>query len=302
MSSADLRIRLAAFDWLRNQQDRAGDDVLSRSLLATGFVLDGTRVALLGPQGIFKPRLCVLPLSITTSPRSSYQDGWEGGLIRYSYRGTDPSHRDNVGLRLAMEERVPLVYFFGVDEGWYQVTLPVYVVGDDPRRLTFTVAADDVSRVNDAPAAGYPIADDSVDARRAYITAVVRRRLHQRSFRERVLRAYGERCALCRLRHHELLDAAHITPDVDEAGDPVVSNGLALCKLHHAAFDRFFLAVRPDYVVEVRESILSETDGPMLLVGLKGIHGHRIDLPRSVTQHPDRERLERRYELFRAAG
>ncbi len=37
--------------------------------------------------------------------------------------------------------------------------------------------------------------------------------MHQQEFRQRVLRAYRERCAICRLRHEELLDAAHILPD-----------------------------------------------------------------------------------------
>ena len=82
--------------------------------------------------------------------------------------------------------------------------------------------------------------------RRAYLTDTFRRRLHQVAFRERVLRAYAERCALCRLRHQELLDAAHITPDSDAEGEPVIGNGVALCKLHHAAFDRFTFAIRPD--------------------------------------------------------
>jgi hypothetical protein len=40
----------------------------------------------------------------------------------------------------------------------------------------------------------------------------------------------------------ELLDAAHILPDGHPKGEPVVPNGLALCKLHHAAFDRQRLA------------------------------------------------------------
>ena len=56
--------------------------------------------------------------------------------------------------------------------------------------------------------------------------------------------------------------AAHITADAAEADEPVVSNGLSLCKLHHAAFDRPFLTVRPDSVIEVRRSILDEEDGP----------------------------------------
>jgi putative restriction endonuclease len=117
-------------------------------------------------------------------------------------------------------------------------------------------------------------------------------------FRERVIRAYQDRCALCRLRHHELLDAAHIIPDREPEGDPVVSTGIALCKLHHAAFDSFFFAVRPDYVIEVKRSILEETDGPMLVVGLQQIQGQQIQLPRNESQRPDRDRLDYRYGLF----
>jgi len=64
----DQRVRLAAFQWLRAQMDVIGD-VLPRSVLAEGFVLDGERVPLLGPQGIFKPRMMTeAPLSITTIP------------------------------------------------------------------------------------------------------------------------------------------------------------------------------------------------------------------------------------------
>ncbi|MGI8867651.1 MAG: HNH endonuclease [Mycobacteriales bacterium] len=50
--------------------------------------------------------------------------------------------------------------------------------------------------------------------------------------------AYETRCAVCRIGHRELLDAAHILPDTHPRGEPVVPNGLALCKIHHAAYDR----------------------------------------------------------------
>ncbi|HET7704301.1 MAG TPA: HNH endonuclease, partial [Candidatus Limnocylindrales bacterium] len=83
---------------------------------------------------------------------------------------------------------------------------------------------------------------------------------------------------------------------------PVVSNGVALCKLHHAAFDRFFFAIRPDYRVEVRPSILAESDGPMLVVGLQQIHERRILLPRRLADLPDQERLARRYAEFQRAS
>jgi putative restriction endonuclease len=63
-----------------------------------------------------------------------------------------------------------------------------------------------------------------------------KRGLHQASFRDAVLSAYGGRCAISRLPEPRLLDAAHIVMDADEQlGQPIVSNGLPLSKIHHAA-------------------------------------------------------------------
>ena len=104
----DQRIRAAAFAWLEEQVDLHGD-VFRRDRLSLGFEVDGERVRLVGPQGIFKPRLCELPISITTIPDGPYSDGYSSdGLLLYRYRGTDPLHFENVGLRTAMTERVPL--------------------------------------------------------------------------------------------------------------------------------------------------------------------------------------------------
>jgi putative restriction endonuclease len=238
---------------------------------------------------------------VTTTYDSPYTDAFDEheGSISYSYRGTDQMHRDNVGMRRAMTERVPLVYFLALEPGRYAAAFPTYVVRDSPAQLRFTLQVDDVI-ASLGPDDSLPEAEP--EPRRAYVTATVQRRLHQVVFRERVIRAYRERCALCRLGHRELLDAAHITPDREALGEPVVSNGLALCKLHHAAFDRLFFAVRPDYRVEVRPSILAESDGPMLIVGLQQIHGTEIHFPSRVSERPDRDRLEIRYREFSAVA
>jgi putative restriction endonuclease len=302
MGEADLR--LAALDWLSREVDRRGD-VLPWALLAWGFDFKGERIPLVSQQGIFKPRSLDLPLSIRTSASGPYDDSFgPDGLLRYRYRGTDPNHPDNAGLRRAMRREVPLVYFHAVVAGRYLAVWPVFIVGDDPAALTFRVAVDDeglLQRHRLAAEEGLFLHEDDTTSRREYITALVRRRLHQRSFRERVLRAYREQCALCRLRHEELLDAAHILPDREE-GDPLIRNGLALCKLHHAAFDALFLTIRPDYLVEVRPDILRESDGPMLVHGLQGLQGRRIVLPRRPENRPDQGLLAARYERFSRAG
>jgi putative restriction endonuclease len=299
----DHRVRLAAFQWLRAQMDIHGD-VLPRSVLADGFVFDGVRVPLLGPQGIFKPGIMTeAPLSITTIPGGPYDDSvGTGGALQYRYRGTDPAHPDNRRLRHAMADQLPLIWFWRVQPGLYLASFPVFIVGDHPARLTFDVHVDDPLALAQPPEAESFVSEDRTAIRREYVTATVRRRLHQQAFRARVIEAYRTHCALCRLRHQELLDAAHITADAAETGEPVVSNGLSLCKLHHAAFARHFLTVRPDYTIEVRRSILEETDGPMLIHGLQGLHDRPIYLPREASLQPDRGRLEERLATFRSAN
>ena len=293
----DTRIRTAAFDWLSQQVSIHGD-VLPRATLAQGFQFDGLRVPVVGPQGIFKPRLMQVPLSITTAPMGPYDDAiGPDNLLQYRYRGIDPTHQDNVGLRFAMSKGLPLVYLHGIVPGRYMAMWPVHVVGDEPESLTFSIAIDDAvysdlfPQNQEAPAG-------IAEVRREYVTSVARRRLHQREFRERVLLAYRKQCALCRLRHSELLDAAHIVPDADPEGEPVVRNGIALCRLHHAAFDRFFLAVRPDLIIEVRQDILEESDGPTLQHAIQGLHGNTIILPRKPAEQPGIEFLAKRYERF----
>jgi len=257
-------------------------------------------MTLIGPSGIWKPQQMDLPISITTTFDSPYDDSDErNGLIEYKYRGNDPYHRDNVGLREVMRLRKPLIYFNGMVKGRYFPAFPVYIIHDDPARLTFTVQVDEMKALNQ------PEMVEEADAlrwRRAYATTMIKTRLHQRSFRERVLLAYQTQCTFCRLKHGELLDAAHIISDGEDKGDPVVSNGLSLCKIHHAAFDNNIIGITPDYNVHVREDILEEVDGPMLKYGLQSMHGNRLILPKHKVDFPDRERLEYRYEQFMKAG
>lgn len=295
----DLQVRLAAFNWLLEQVNLHGD-VLPRKLLEQGFEFQGQRIPLVAPQGIFKPQILDLPLSITTAPKGPYDDYFgNDGFLLYRYRGNDPNHRDNIGLRRVFEQKRPLVYLHGIEPGKYLATYPVYIIGDNPNSLTFKISVDDM-----LPAFEYSqttvtrqIAEVS-DARHAYLTATVKVRLHQRAFREKVLDAYRSQCAFCRLKHRELLDAAHIIPDNMPASRPTVDNGLSLCKLHHAAYDSFMLGVTPDYVIQVREDILEEEDGPILQHGLKGLHNSKLILPGSRHHYPNRDALEWRYSRF----
>ena len=301
----DHRIRLAAFSFLERCMAQCGDAV-PRQVLAQGFEFEGQRVSLVSPQGIFKPAVLPdVPLTITTVPvvegkDRPYDDEMSAdGFLVYKYRGTDPQHRDNVGLHKAVLHRTPLVYLYGLTPGWYLPVWPVFIVGEDAENLSFQVAVDD-ARLALPLTSG---AGEGVEeGRRKYITAATQVRLHQSAFRMRVLRAYRQSCAICRLKHPELLEAAHIVPDRDPRGAPTVTNGMSLCGLHHTAFDRHVLGIRPDYHIELRQDILEEEDGPMLRHGLQGFQGKAILLPRRDAERPRGEFLEERYEQFRKAG
>jgi len=303
--NVDSQVRALAFEFLREQRQLHGD-VLPQRILQTGFQFEGRRVPLMNPQGIFKPAVMpTYPLSFRTSPPSMrhpapYEDELgSDGLIRYRYRGTDPQHRDNVGLRAAMRDGIPLVYLYGVVAGQYYPVWPVFIVGADDRALTFSVAVDEEAVLQRQE---WVMGEGGSEAKRRYITVATQHRLHQQSFRERVLRAYVERCAICRLHHPELLEAAHILPDGHPDGLPVIPNGLSLCKLHHAAYDEKLIGIRPDYGIEVRHDLLEEQDGPMLKYGLQGFNGESIHVPRPNDFKPNRDFLDYRYEQFRAAS
>ena len=83
-----------------------------------------------------------------------------------------------------------------------------------------------------------------------------------------------------------------------DGGKPVVPNGPSLCKIHHAAYDRGMLDVRPDYVVQVRPGVLLEQDGPMLKYGIQAVHDVRLALPARPTHRPDRDLLAQRFAAF----
>jgi putative restriction endonuclease len=265
------------------------------------FEFEGQRLPLMDRQrGIRKPASMNAALSmrtVYTDPRDTppYADA-EGpdGLQRYKYRGDDPDHPENRALRRAYLDGLPLIWFVGVAPGVYEPIYPVWIVADEPERLQFVLALDEGQRLVT------PGQSLGMDTRR-YVERITKARLHQPLFRARVLTAYDTRCTVCRLQHAELLDAAHIIADGKPHGDPVVPNGLAMCKIHHAAFDSNILGVRPDLTVHIRRDILDEIDGPMLRHGLQGMHNQRLQSPRTRTARPDRERLEERYAEFLSA-
>lgn len=300
----DDRFRLAVFDWLRQRTALRPDREVTWTELVN-FEFEGARAPLIGAQGIWNPRQLELPISVATAPPkpgkpAPYDDEeGEGGTLLYRYRGKDPNHPRNIGLRRLFELRKPLVYFYGVDRGLYVAFWPTYIVNDEPSRLTVTLQVDD----DTALSGDMPSVSEGVEARRRYVTAISRRRLHQAGFRARVMRAYRKKCAVCRLGHDTLLDAAHIVADRQPRGVASIKNGISLCKIHHAAFDSNILGIDPKLVVHIREDVLKEKDGPMLQHGIQATNGSRLlVVPRRAEDRPGDEFLELRFEEFRRAN
>jgi len=291
------RLRLAIMHDVELLAD-AGGGFIDRQVLLD-YTIEGRRLPLIdyGGRGIRNPADFDCTLSIVSSLDGPYPDRvGEDGLFRYSLRTGDPNAGDNRKLRRALVERTPLILFQKPVKNVYVPTVPVYVVDEDSSGSEFLVATDD------AVWRSYQLGVLDPEIDKKYVAQVVRRRVHQPVFRARVILAYAETCAICRLKHRALLDAAHITPDNDADGLAHVTNGLALCKIHHAAFDQNLIGISPDYRVHVSAAVMSESDGPMLKHGIQEMDGVTLHLPRAQRERPSEARLETRFAAFKAAS
>jgi putative restriction endonuclease len=305
---AEHRVRAAAFAFLTETAERRGTPLVRQDDLSM-FTFEGEPFRLMATQtGIWKPRQLSAALSFRTvhvrDPSQRPYDDEEGpdGFLRYKWRFRDPtdpanySHANNRAMRAAMELGLPMIWFQGVASGMYLPVYPVYLADEEPHAQQFVVALD-----NQSLQLRRDLELQDPVLVRTYAERVVKERLHQRMFRERVLLAYKSRCSICQLRHVRLLDAAHVLADAD-GGEPVVTNGIAMCKIHHAAYDADIFGIAPNYRVGVRSDVMDELDGPTLRYTLQAINNQPIDVPTQRSARPDPDLLEIRWNRFRAAS
>ena len=301
----DAKMRMTAFEQVQRSNDL--HEGLTANDLTAGFYYEGNRIPLVNlRRGIFKPRKMRYLLSIKTvfpapGRKVWYDDQREihrrviesEDTLDYAFMGQDPNAADNQWLLEAFKSQVPVIYFLGIAPGRYQAIIPAFISDWNPNALIARVVC------------GVPNQDNisipqSIQERR-YALRVVKQRLHQSSFREAVIAAYNGRCAVSGLPERRLLDAAHIISDKNELmGQPVITNGLPLSKIHHSAFDSNLIGINPDYRLHVSERLLSQNDGPML-ESFKQLNGNKLRLPTRLIDYPDRERLAVRFEEFRAS-
>ena len=291
----DHALRVAANEHVRRIQ-QAYDDMVPLSVLREGFPFSGERISLGSFQkGIHRARQQKGPaaLSLVTSAKSPYDDEIddETGAIIYAYRAGSLSQADNRALDAAFEIQAPLIYFKGLEPGLYAVVQPVFVTDRD-REGRFVLLEP-----------GLPMQDMAGDGLvsskpvRAVALREVKVRMEQHRFRRDVLHAYRRRCTVCALKQPALLQAAHILEFASE-GLAEVSNGLALCAIHHLAYDRNLMGIDPGGVVHIGAALLEETDGPMLREGIQAFHGKSISVPAEAVNHPSNVNLGVRFERF----
>jgi putative restriction endonuclease len=278
---------------------RFGEELPYPGGLKEGFAFRGNRVPFLSTQkGIYRAAAQRGPaaLSVQTSWRSPYGDAEVETGYLYAYRAGSIDQPDNRALRAAFSLSVPIVHFVATRPNFYEPLYPCFVVEDHVTdRYVLVSPGKMIGPIDEQEPA---LVDDPLE--RKYIFRETRVRVHQARFRARVVPAYDNRCAVCRLKETRLLDAAHIVGDLESHGEPVVSNGLSLCSIHHRAYDEDLVAITPNYEVRVARRLLDEEDGPMLDL-LKGFHRQPIVLPHRSAWRPDRDRLAQRFERFVAA-
>lgn len=303
-----MALRESAFAWLRARQ--LTQDVFTRDELSK-FEFNGRKHRLAGTMtGIWRVKeyseaaISILTAYTPAGARAPYDDlPGPDGLLRYKWRGTNPNQADNVWLRSAMQQQLPLIWFVGVGYKLGTTTqvfkpeFPVWLVAEEPNQHQFVMTVEEGQRPIPVGAS-----QETIEITKRYNERMVRVRHHQPMFRTAVIHAYERRCAICRLPFTELLDAAHIQSDA-RGGAARVSNGLALCKIHHGAFDTNIIGISPDYRVHVQESVLATFDGPTLQHSIKEMDGEALrQLPSLRGDRPDRELLAARFEEFKRAS
>ena len=289
-----LELRLGVFEHLDALIDEYGPSV-PRSALETGRFWSGDRTLRLAePQrAILKPAGWTTVLSVTTNlgvdARGRYQDELDAsGRLHYDFMEETQAGGAayNRALVTTKKAGLPLVLLVKVTTNYLAPIYPYIIESHDSRGVVL------------APLDEPPVQLAGEHDLRRYRRRWAKERLHQEAFRISVLDAYGERCCICRINYRGLLDAAHIVEDSLLYGQPLVENGLALCKIHHAAYDGTMVGIDPDGFVHVRSDLLRASDGPMLRYGLQGFHRAPIDRPRDPRHSPAPERLARRWERF----
>ncbi|MGK2349486.1 HNH endonuclease [Actinomyces sp. W5033] len=301
----ELDAHLAMMAWFDSRRNE-GQELTTFGELERGFFWHGHQIPLISRnQGIWKPRFLAAALTFKTTARkigqeAPYEDRIdEDGTLRYKMAATRDKEWTNRAMLLAAERGYPLAWLVGTKPAntlYYYARFPAFITGvdDENREFLVTIGGDpdqpiDLSDIRERAAEGIE---------RKYVSRWTKQRLHQQKFREDVLSAYSISCAICDLPHAQLIEAAHIVDDANDAGVPMVANGMALCRIHHTAYDKHLLGIDESRRIHVAERArrLEEVSGKRALVTFVG--RTLTHVPERRALQPDGQRLRWHFERF----
>ncbi|MDI9854292.1 HNH endonuclease [Comamonas sp. 17RB] len=163
------------------------------------------------------------------------------------------------------------------------------------------ISSRDLSLLNDLSTANSDCLADKKNIERETVISTIARKYRAADFRGRVLSAYQHRCAFCGVQL-KLIDAAHIIPVASEASTDETVNGIALCKLHHFAYDRNLVSFNADYTVEVSSSEQSRLAAKNLAGGFGSFKKSlltAIILPADKRDYPSTEYITKSRKIRR---
>lgn len=127
--------------------------------------------------------------------------------------------------------------------------------------------------------------EQRVAAPRRFAIVSARKALRDANFSERVLAAYSNSCAMCGAQMR-LLDAAHILPAAHPDSTDDTSNGIALCALHHRAYDRSLVTFDTGYRIHRND----EMERKLTESGVdRGLEAFRTQLFPTIAVPPSRD-------------
>lgn len=125
----------------------------------------------------------------------------------------------------------------------------------------------------------------------------VKRRINQNFFREAVLSSYSYKCCITQITNTSLLEACHISGWADDENNRTnPKNGLCMTPTFHRAYDKFLMAITPDYEIVFSDELLSGAKDETTLKYLRDLQGRHIIMPEKFA--PEREFLAQHFESF----
>lgn len=294
------KILQSAFYAVRRLQSIYGDEIPWREI-AKGFGYLGNKVFLASAaNGIFKPKeMAEGLLSIkTTVPKAGhvarYDDGQLGDdVYKYAFEDAANGRDRNHYLYHAYNRQSPFVYFHGVAPGMYQAIWPCFIRRIDEINSYVEVIVGSSNVIGES--GGVYTVPNKIEAK--YYAVEAKRRGHQAAFSRMIMSTYKEKCALTRLPIRQLIEAAHIIPDC-ENGPQTVTNGIAMSRIHHKAYDSNLLGIDGDYKIHIRDDKRLVESVPFAIACFKELEGKKIWLPQDKSSRPNPDFLDQRFQFY----